>query len=446
VNRWALAVWLGALVYALAYATLDWWRWATYHASYDFAVVVQIVLSGFPHLYNPEEAASHFTRHFSPIFGLLTPFVATTHSVVPLFFIQAIAGALVAPGLYAIAVRRLAPPLAAGVASIAFIYPPLAGVIFADPTENVFVPAATVWLLCGLDGKRYWLAATAAIVLLATKEDQGLFLAAVGLALALWFRRREPGVARFSLALACAGALTFVLYFTVIRPAAGATDPWPYTHFYAWGRPGLFAEAPLGSPGRFTYLLEAFAPLLFVPFGSPALVLALPGFAEVLASHESMTFRMGTPYAATWLGYVLVAYVLGIARIATRSPRRARNYALGSAIVCVLVLAFASPTHWRHYLSWPNAHDAALDRVLASLPQDAAVGTYEEAYSHLGFDRNAAWGWGHHPDYILIDETMTGSLAVRGLIDRVRTDSDFALRSRDDGIKVYRRKGTERAH
>jgi uncharacterized membrane protein len=438
-SRWELRVWWGALAFTIAYGLLDWWRWASYHAGGDFGMIVQAAVDGFPRFYTAAEGASHFVRHFSPVFALFTPPVRITHSVVPLFFIQAAAGALVAPPLYLLAAKRMAPPLAAGVAAIALLYPPLAGLIFGEPYETVFAPAATVWLLYAIDAGKLWLAAAAALFALSIKEDQALFLAAAGAALALWYRRREPRVAAFCGALALVSIATFVLYFAVVRSWAGATTPWPYAFFFAWGAPNKYGATPLLSFGRFGYLLEIFVPLLFVPFRSIALWLAVPPLLEVLGSHESVTFMMGQHYAGVWIGFVLVAYALGLAAIAHRSPRLARGLAIASLALCVLDLAFASPTHWRTHLSLPTPHDARLGRMLAALPPRIDVGTYDEAYSHLGFDPNATVGVHHDPRFILLDTTEPGSYEVPVLTRAVAANHDFRLLRSDDGIEIYQR-------
>ncbi len=139
----------------------------------------------------------------------------------------------------------------------------------------------------------------------------------------------------------------FVGFFEVVRPLAGARDVWGPTHFYTWSRiVDPRGSAPWWSIGRPAYFLEALVPLGFVPLSSPAFVLALPGFAEVLASHESITYTMGQHYAAIWIPYVLFAYALAVARMHARSPRWARGVVRGSLALCVLVLVFASPTHW----------------------------------------------------------------------------------------------------
>src|SRR4029077_11510340 len=109
-------------------------------------------------------------------------------------------------------------------------------------------------------------------------------------------------------------------------------------------------------------------------------LLALPELAECVLSRESLTYTMGQHYAAVWIPYALASFVFGVAGFHRANPRFARNIVRTALVLCVAILAFASPTHWGHFLGPYSAHDAALDRVLAGLPRDIEVGTHDELY------------------------------------------------------------------
>ena len=422
----ARLVWTGSAAYALAYFFLGWNRYATYHSGADLGLFTQTIASalggGFR---NSLEGGNHFTYHFSPILFLCAPLLLLAHSALALVAIQAVACALVAPGIFAIARRRTGERAALGIAAVGWVYPPLAGVTFTDFHENAFVPAATVWLLWALDARRLGLAALFAAILLATKEDQGLILGVLGLGAAIYFGRRgDRASAAFGAGLTVVSLAIFVAYFAWVRPLAGATTPWDPLHFYALG--GVQSRGPttpLFSFGRLTYLLEVFGPLLFVPLFSALVVAALPGLAECLLSHESLTYTMGQHYAAVWIGYVLVAFALVAPRLGAWSR-------WGPLAACVLVLAFASPTHWAHFLRARTAHDALLDRFVASIPREGSVGTHDEIYAHLGFVPGAQIGLDPLPRTALFDSSYRST----AWLERVRSRFLELLRS-----GVYRR-------
>ncbi len=441
----ATRVWSATAAYALLYSALGCIRYVTYHAGSDLGLFTQsiaTVLTGFS---NTTEGGSHFTYHFSPLLYVCAPALIATHSPLALVALQAIAGALVAPPLYLIARKRIPEPLAAGVAFVALLYPPLAGVTFADFHENGFAPAATLWLLWAVDAGRLRLAAILTLVALAIKEDQAVLLAFAGLAGAVAYARAgDARRARFCGATAVFAVATLVTFFTLVRPAAGATAPWAPTHFYAWGPLDARGQTPWYSVGRPAYVLEAFVPLAFAAFATPAIVLALPGFAEVLASHESITYTMGQHYAGIWIGYVLFAFALGIGRLYARSPQLGTRAVRAALVLCALVLAFASPTHWGHYLRARSAHDAARDRVLARLVPDLEVGVSDALYAHLGFDRRAMLGLERAPRFALIDVKDRSSYVDATWAPVVaagaRTGA-YRLLWSDDGLGLYERRG-----
>jgi uncharacterized membrane protein len=367
-----------------------------------------------------------------------------THSALALVAFGAAGCALAAPPLYYIARKRLPEGLALGVGCIALVYPPLAGVAFADFHENAFAPAATLWLLWAVDARHWKRAALFALLALCIKEDQAVILAAVGVfGVAFFASRRDRAGVAFCGAVVAAACATFVVFFEVVRPLAGARDVWGPAHFYTWSRiVDPRGSAPWYSIGRPAYFLEAMVPLAFAAFASPAFVLVLPGFAEVLLSHESMTYTMGQHYAGVWIGYALFAFALGIASIFRRSPRAATNFVRASAFACVAILAFASPTHWGHYLRPHTAHDDALDRSIARLPPGSEVGTFDETFAHLGFDPHAYLGLDRNPRYALLDATATSTYVNEKWLPVVRAAvaaGTERLVWTDDGVQLYER-------
>jgi len=437
-------VWLGSGAYALVYFVLGVDRYVTYHSGSDLGLFTQCIATVFHGFHDTPESGSHFTVHFSPILYLCAPLLLATHSPLALVVIQAVAGALAAPALFLIARKRMPDGPAFAVAGVAFLYPPLAGVTFTDFHENGFATAATLWLVWAFDARRFVAAAVFLVLALGIKEDQAPilgFAAVAGLAYAV--RRRDRAQAFFALGSLAAAAAAFVLFFGWVRPLAGAVEGWSPTHFYTWSRVvDPRGSAPWYSIGRPAYFAEALVPVAFAAVLSPAFLLALPGFAEVLGSHESITYTMGTHYAAVWIPYVLLAFALAAASLYGRSSRLGSGVVRAALVLCVLVLAVASPTHWGHYLRARNAHDAVLDAALARLRPDLDVGTFDEAYAHLGFDPNAQLGLRRDPRFVLIDETLANSwFTVRYMprLQRGLIAGTYRRLWRDDGVSLLER-------
>jgi hypothetical protein len=195
-----------------------------------------------------------------------------------------------------------------------------------------------------------------------------------------------------------------------------------------------------------SFLLEVFVPLAFVPLRTPLILFALPGLVEVLASRWSITYTNGQHYAGVWIAYVLAAFAVGLATIARERVPRAGAFASAALALCILNLALASPTHWRHYLRARDAHDAALDALVERVPARAGVATYDEVYSHLGFDPAAQIGFSPDPlpPYALFDERYDGGAWLLTYHPRLRElvrEGRYVPVASEDGATLYRRTG-----
>lgn len=438
-------VWFWSCVYALAYFALGADKYVTYHSGADLGLFTQSISTVFHGFSNTMEGGSHFTFHFSPILYLCAPLLLWWHSALALIAFQAAACALCAPALFLIARKRVPEPLALRVAMVALLYPPLAGVAFSDFHENGFAPAATLWLVWAVDARRWGAAAVFLLLTLGIKEDQSLFIASASIFGLIWFRRGgEAAGAAFSVSALCASMLTFIAFFTIVRPLAGAAGAWQPLHFYGLAQvDDPKAIAPVWSLGKVSYVLEAMAPLAFVNVLSPLMLLSVPPFAEVLLSQRSLVWTMGQHYAGTWIPYVLAAFALGIAAVHRRRPQRAHTLVTASLALCMGILLFASPTHWGHYLGLRTPHDAVLDSVIGRLPPTMDVGTHDEIFAHLGFDPKASLGVTRDPAYAMFDRNFPTSYWVEKTLPRVgREVSDGRSRvvAEQDGIALYIRK------
>ncbi len=438
----ALAVAAATVAYAAIFSLLGYDRYATYHSGADLGLFTQTIASAFHGFSNTFEGGSHFAYHFSPILYACAPFVWLAHSALALVVIQAVATAAIAPALYAIARKRTTDAGAAALACIALLYPPLQGVTFTDFHEVAFVPAAVAWLLWAIDERRFAIAAVLLAVVLSVKEDQAVAMAFLGIAGAAYFGRRgERGAATFCAAAFVASTAVFFGYFGFVRAWAGATTPWMPEHFYAWQ--GYAGAAPPFTQvvARLSYLLEAFVPLALLPFRSRALVLAVPGFAEVLASREPLTYTMGQHYAAVWVPYVLVAFVLAGARLLSDGTRGGRAWVRASAVLCALTLIFFSPLHLAHFLRPVDEADRATDAAIARIPESASVGTYDEIYAHLGFYPRAVIGVKTQPEFALENQAYHSARWDRVLAPELRdaiARGAYVLVSDDAGVRLYR--------
>jgi uncharacterized membrane protein len=439
-------LWIGCLVYAALFTWLGWIKFAVHRNLVDFGIFEQTTASAFGCFCNPIEG-SHWAFHFSPILYPVGAVVALVRSPIALIALQAIAGALVAPAIYGLVFRARADVgLARLAALVAWLYPPLAGLIFGDFHENGFAPAAVAWTLYAFDAGLMRWAIAGALVTLAVKEDQSIFLAIAG-ALGAWrFRGTVPG--RVAAAIAVVSILVFIFFFGHVQPhaAAAATAAWQPERFYAWTAGDARS---LGSTiaARLGFLLLVFVPLLFLPLRSRMIVLAVAPLAEVLLSRMPTVFTLGTHYAGAWIGYVLVAFAFAARGLP--SPRGRVALSLCVAL-CLLELLVADPLHPGLNLHAVSKRDIALDDFLLRLPPGVSIATQEEAYTHLALSNPYARllpESAHketHACFVLVDRDFPNSArlqeygqALQSLVEEGR----YVLVERGDGVELYRRVG-----
>lgn len=440
-------IWAGSALYFLVFFALGADRYVAHRSAEDLGIFYQSIAGAFSGFGNTIEGASHFTVHFSPVFYLLTPAVWIFHSALPLVAVQAAVNACVAPALFLIARKRVPEQTAFWIAALAFVYPPLCGVTFADFHENGLVPATIAWLLYAVDARKFVLASILALVALGTKEDQALFLATLSaFAFAYFSRRVELAGKRWALGLLAVCVITFAGYFLIVRPLAGATGGWHPTVFYTQTQADVDTSVLRAITDRAGYLLLAFVPLAFLPFRSRVLWLAVPPFAEVLLSRAPVTYTMGQHYAAVWIPYVLVAYALGACSLYRDSPRIAPRPVAAAFVLCVLNFIVANPLHPKYFLRVPQAKDAQLDAFIATLPAGIDVGTQEEAFTHMGFYPHATLGMEGYPQYALFDWNYPDSnWVIRDgpKIERDVSRGRYRIARRENGIVLYERVGAK---
>lgn len=442
---WCVAmrsVWIAVAVYAVVMTALGVDRYVTYHAGEDLGVFVQAIADAGHGMRDQGEFGSHFSHHFSPILFLCAPFLWAVRSPITLIALQACAGALTAPAIYLLARRRMDERLSVLAATIALLYPPLVGVTFTEFHENGFAPAVVAWLLYALDGRDFRLAAIFSVLALSIKEDQAYALAVLGIGYAAWsaYHKDKAGTI-YGSALALASALVFIAFFGVILPRTGAPNYFAI-EYYRSTIHGI-ATGPNAVFGRLSYLIEAFGPLLFLPLRSPWVLLALPGFIEVLSSRWPIAYTMGQHYAGVWIGYVLVAFVMALGSIAASNARRAHAIAPWCLVVCIAVNVFASPAHWGHYLALRTPHDRALDATLARIPAADSAGSVDEIFVHMSLNPQARAGYEGRLDYLVVDshyDSQGWRDVYEEQVARQLRSNRYAVISTDDGIILYKRK------
>jgi len=412
-----LATALAVYAAVLGAAALVRWHLWTYGA--DTGTFAQAIADGLHGMRDGPEQGTHFRFHWAPLLIVLEPLVLATRTPLVLQFIQiALIGATAIP-LYALARRYVGEPSAGAYAVLALLYPPLTAVAFTEFHEIAFYPAIALALVWAADARRWVIFALLALASAGIREETCMVLVLVGFGFVLIAavaarRPRAPegaggllvfdpadprALAVAGLGLAFANVVALAVYFGIVIPRLGGWQP---QHFYTYS----FASGPLAlvvalalhpqnaaafaTFGRLTYVIEALAPLAFLPFRSRWTWLAVPGLAIVLLSSEAIAWRMGSHYSAVFAPWLLLATVAVLVRFERRRSVGGIGRAYRAAVaLCIVVLVFFDPLHPAHYLKaiYPTG-DA--ERALRSVPRGASVATHDEWYTRIALRDPAA--------------------------------------------------------
>ena len=460
----------GFTAYVVVLGALAVYRWNIWSYGNDTGTFTQVVLNTFAGFRDEPEHASHFAVHWAPLLAVLYPFVALTHSGLALQIAQIVLiGASVFP-FYAFLRRYADDGLASLIALLALVYPALLSVAFTEFHEIAFYPVLVFALLWALDAGAWRSAFVCGALLLLVREEVLIVLIVFGAALVLMGllgrRRTEPprGLLfwepRAPLAMLVAGtalmlasAATLGLYFGVVVTALGG---WRPVHFYTYpfGRgPLALISASFTRPlevisalatfGRFTYLLEAFGPLLFLPLASRWLLLAAPGLLVDVLSSEPIAWRMGGHYSAIYAPWLLLAAADVLVRTARgRSPVRAVRALRGAFTVCALVYLFFDPLHPAHYLQPPYADRADAVRAFAIVPAGATVDTHDEWFSRVvGTHPYANHNW-HDAEYAVFAADFRSAYFKNVVQPKIRdalASGRYRIIARYGNVFVYKR-------
>lgn len=371
------------------------------------------------------EQVSRLGSHFDPILAALAPLWWLWPNPELLLVVQAVAVASGALPVFWLARKQLASDRAS--AALAFAYllsPPVQWLTLSDFHPVALACPLLLFAWWHLDEGRLWAFALLAAAALATKEQVGLAVAAIGVWYAVGHRAPRAGAA----ICVVAGGAALVAAFVVVP------------HFASAGVSAFESryESPSLDVRDASYLASLLLPLALLPLAGPlALLAALPELALNLLSSTVTQTSVKTHYAATIAPALLVATVFGVARIGARSAYAAVLAALAGAVL----LGPLGRVPLR-----ADGHDAAARRGLALIPAGAPASATNTLGAHLSARRRIfSFPVVREAEWIAIDErrlTYLDSLApARALpeLAALRHDPRWRRVFAEDGIVIFRR-------
>ncbi len=411
--------------------------WTLRNGTYDLVIFDQAVRSysqfhlpvafvkGVHNGFGPDFAV--LGDHFSPILALLAPLYWIHDGPATLLVAQSVLLALAVVPLWVLARRELGIAAAYAVAGAYVVSWPIAQAAAFDFHEVAFAPLITALLFERLSAwrrgtarsDRLWPLLVIALALLCVKEDMGLLLAGIGVALAVRGPLRER-VLGLGFAVGGLGATALATSFLI--PAFGGRAD----YYWTYGRLGEDPPAvvwhlvsrPLDSLGVFLTpdakwhtLLWLLALGALAPLASPYVLSVLPLLAERMLADSPNWWATDYHYNAFLVVPLLCAGIDGAARIARRvgqtdqhggrtdhgSGRAHRWVGPGWAVAALLAGVLSVPSFAFGGLadrsSWEQDADAqAAIRAAARIPDGELVEAVNEVGPRLsGRTRVLLW-------------------------------------------------------
>lgn len=295
--------------------------------------------------------------HFSPVMALIAPLYRVWPSVVTLLLVQAALLAVAVGAVTGLAVRLLGGLGFAIGGAFALSWGMLKVVDF-DVHEVGFTVAFLALACVALVERRHRALVLWSAALLLTKEDSGLLVAGLGLALLVW------GSRRLGAGLMIGGLLAVAVTVGVLIPAFSYTGTWTYASNL--GADSSLVDTAAGMVGtvarhltepRGWALLAALAATASLGLRSPVILVLLPTLAARFASSREVYLEMTFYYDAPLMVVCFVALAVAvwdrrIRRGTTSVQSRAwwsSAAGLATAAVCLLAVDVGV-----HTTEWPR--------------------------------------------------------------------------------------------
>jgi uncharacterized membrane protein len=412
------------------------------------------------------DQVSRLGSHFDPILVAFAPLWWIWPSPSMLLAAQAVAVALGALPVFWLARKHLGSERAGlGFALAYLLYPAVQWLTLAEFHPVALACPLLLFAFWYLDEDRLVAFAIFAVLAALTKEEIPLVIAGMGIWYALSRKRYRVGGAIAALGVV-ATAIAFGLVLPHFNPEASTRVEQRYGDL--GDSPGEVLETVFTDPGKVLstvfdsggihYLADLLLPLLFLFAAAPlALLAALPELGLNLLSATPTQDSIHHHYTAGLIPPLIVASVLGAAKLARGERRRAIRLSwivVGAALVANFVLG-AVPL-WRDvpggqsyqaYASHVTTHDRITERALGLIPDDAVVSATNSLGAHLSARRRfLSFPETQDAEWIAADETKPGYAdrwdpsATRRDLARLRRNPEWELVFSEDGVLVFKRR------
>lgn len=481
-RRDAVAVIVGAVLFASIYALLSWLKYRAYmDGRFDLGNMVQAVYNTahghFLEITTGEAQSRQMSRlgsHVDPILALFALPWLVWPSPVMLLVLQAVVVGTGAWPAYRLGTRVTRDPRAGAMLAGAYLlYPALGFLVLNEFHPVALATPFLLWAFLCIEEDRWWWAVPFLVLAAACKEDVPLVIALMGAYFALRKRSWRPliltaaALAYFAAAVWViiphfnGGQSAFISRYGDYGQGAGAVVKTALTH-------PVKTITDLSSVSNLTYWFRLLWPFGFFSLLSPlTLLISAPELVLNGLSTIGYQRRIEFHYTATEIPFLYAAAVLGLVRLwrwLGGGFRRAESAMRGERVrretlALVVLLAALAGNYFLGPLpfSLPGAayngaayartsHDVALDQAVAMIPPGAVVSANNNVGAQLSarrvsyvFPSYAGADWvvvdTKHPFYYDTENQGLYQLALGRLV----LDNAFLNVYAKDGVYVFKR-------
>jgi uncharacterized membrane protein len=401
--------------------------------------------------------------HFHPIVALIAPFFRVFPTPVTLLVAQALLAAVSVIPVSRAGAALLGTGAGRAIGAAYGFSWGLQQMVNFDFHEIAFAVPLLACSLSALVRGRMRAAVWWALPLVFVKEDQGFTVAAIGIIIALAYKRPRTG-----LLLAAWGLAWSFLAILVIIPHFSPTHDYMYWSDGGGASPvgghpsvtGLIQQLATGWPTKLPTVALILLPTAFLSLWSPLVLAAVPSLLLRFVGTNSAYWGTDWHYNATVMPIVFIAAIDGMARIraarAAGEPGRLsglleRNGApLMLGIAAALAFQFPLSQLWTPETYSLGPHVAAARAAMARVPDGATVATDLDLLAPLAARTDTFWlGNGDNnpaTQYVVFDTASTDwqppPTNVRAFVeslwhDKVRYRQIYV----NDGVYVFIRSG-----
>jgi uncharacterized membrane protein len=486
--------WVIALVVFAAYVPISVLRYLRLDpTSWDLGIFTEYVKQ-YAHLHAPivdirGPGFNLLGDHFHPIVALIAPFFRLFPSSVTLLVAQALLAAVSVIPVSRAAAEKLGTGTGRAIGAAYGFSWGLQQMINYDFHEIAFAVPLLACSLSALVRGRTRAAVIWALPLVFVKEDQGFTLVAIGIVIALAYKRPRAG-----LFLAAWGLAWSLLAITVIIPHFSPTHQYLYWSDGGAASPvgghlsvaGLLRQLVAGGSTKLPTLAMILLPTAFLAMGSPLVLVALPSLLLRFVGTNPNYWGTDWHYNATVMPIVFLAAIDAMARIRAarlasaaqaadqeagdepaedesagpaaapaRRPHPAvvllERHGAAAMLAIAVALAFQFPLSqlWTPQTYTTGPHVAAARAAMARVPDGASVATDLDLLAPLAARTDTYWlgNFGSNPatTYIVFDTASTDwqppPTNVLSFVESLNHGVHYRQIFVDDGVYVFIRSG-----